>query len=271
MGKSDLLVSTTLHTAYHLADPLWTDPPGQTLGRQRGWWGGIGWGGGVGGGCGCGPLALQVWLSTVEETCCSVTVMNDFAYPLIIAHSGAERGPLIKMSWGTAGLLHLWQTPSMPQQPQGRPGGIGFKESGRSGCCHSAMTVTASTWRLQSNLLSGADAGGRGEGSPLTVKWNSLSASSWSELHCAPMGLSHRRKEKNTDRRKEKKGRAACYDKLRKCSESKGLRLILAVMQQYGLVCSGVVTKRLCSIRTKKEQQMQSDHIVSRAKSIRSR
>lgn len=57
------------------------------------------------------------------------TVMNDFAYPLIIAHSGAERGPLIKISRGTAGLLHLWQTPSMPQQPRGTPGGIGFKRN----------------------------------------------------------------------------------------------------------------------------------------------
>lgn len=49
----------------------------------------------------------------------------------------------------------------------------------------------------------GADTGGRGEGSPLTAKWNSLSASSWSELHCAPMGLSHRSKEIQTGGRKK--------------------------------------------------------------------
>lgn len=86
-----------------------------------------GWGGRRGAGLRCGrrPLGLPVWLSTLEETCCSVTVMNDFAYPLIIAHSGAEKGPLIKMSWGIAGL-HLADS-SMPQQPWGRPTGIGLK------------------------------------------------------------------------------------------------------------------------------------------------
>lgn len=93
------------------------------------------------------PLTLQVLLSTADKTCCSVTVMNDFAYPLIIAHSGAERGPLIKMSWGTAGLLHLYMAdPSMPQQPWGSPEAFGLKKSGWSRHCHSDVTVDTFVW-----------------------------------------------------------------------------------------------------------------------------
>lgn len=164
--------------------------------------------------------------------------MNDFAYPLIIAHSGAERGPLIKMSWGTAGLLHLWQTPSMPHQPRGRPGGIGFKESGRSGCCHSAMTVTASTWRLQSNLLSGGRHGWKRGGVSINCQMEQPLSIKLKRAALCTYGIVTQEK-RNTDRRKEKRGRAARYDKLRKRSESKGLRLILAVMQQLSVCVRG--------------------------------
>lgn len=136
------------------------------MGRQPGWWRGRG------GDCGCGrrPLALQVWLSTVEETCCSVTVMNDFAYPLIIAHSGAERGPLIKMSWGTAGHLHLYgrfeHASTTPEQPRRH-------RLQRSLAGQDAVTLR---WQsapppdgLQSNPLNRADTGGRGEG--VSIRW----------------------------------------------------------------------------------------------------
>lgn len=64
--------------------------PGQTRGRRAGWRPWAGWRRNL--------SALQVGLSTGRESRRSVTVMNDSAYPLIIAHSGAERGPLIKMS-----------------------------------------------------------------------------------------------------------------------------------------------------------------------------
>lgn len=106
--------------------------------------GGRGWGGGGGR---CRPFTLQVWLSTVEETCCLVTVINDFAYPLIIAHSGAERGPLIKMSWGTVGLFHLWQTPASLNNPRGRAEGISFKRNLTwAGHCQSTLTTTTFAW-----------------------------------------------------------------------------------------------------------------------------
>lgn len=45
-----------------------------------------------------GPAGATLDRERERETRSSVTVMNDSAYPLIIAHSGAERGPLIKMS-----------------------------------------------------------------------------------------------------------------------------------------------------------------------------
>lgn len=92
------------------------------------------------------PLTLQVLLSTADETCCSVTVMNDFTYPLIIAHSGAGRGPLIKMSWGTAGLLHLYCRPQHASKTPGSPEAFGLKKSGWSRHCHSAVAVSVFAW-----------------------------------------------------------------------------------------------------------------------------
>lgn len=137
-----------------LSDLLWKGPPGQT--NKHCWWRA---GGGVGR---VGNFALQVRLSTVEETCCLVTVMNDFAYPLIIAHSGAERSPLIKMSGGTAGLLHLLQNVEDPEAS-------GTQQSGRSGLILQKQSLHLRD-DLRSKFLIKVIRGGSG-GSTSFIRW----------------------------------------------------------------------------------------------------
>lgn len=134
-------VTHNIRTGLHLPDALYIEhgkhPGWRRIGKKKRWED-------------AGP-ALQVWLHSGRDPAAQRTEMNDFAYPLIIAHSEAERGPLIKMSWGTAGLLHLWQTPACLNNPGADPKASASKESGWSGRCHS---VSTSAWcSAQSNSL----------------------------------------------------------------------------------------------------------------------